>query len=283
MAYVKQLMKGHKWSERKHHMTYPAWAEVKHDEIRCHVTVDPTTKAVDYTSYAGKPLYNLSGFDHGWAQLAQDTGIYEFDTGVEVNGTYDDSYRWVRSSRGIPKDLQDAPVIFYLFDLPSIGGTFEQRCGERWRVHANADFDLRIPQGWWVQDEQAVDDLFTRVRAAGYEGLMVKSLKHEYQRGKRINGWLKVKPEEDADGVIYGFTEAVSESGEPLGRAGSVDVLMEDGSRASPSGIAHELGRDIFLNFEKYRNQWCEFTYMERDRQGGYRHPVFKRIREAKA
>lgn len=283
MAYEKQLMKGHKWSERKRHMTYPAWAEVKHDEIRCHVTVNPQNFAVDYTSYAGKPLHNLQQFDKDWAELARITGIYEFDTGVEANGNYDDSYRWVRSSRGVPADLSGAEVVFYLFDLPSVSGDFQKRSCVRHNVMCVADFDLRIPQGWWVNDADEVDALFIRVRAAGFEGLMVKSTGHEYQRGKRINGWLKVKPEEDADGVIYGFTEAVSESGEPLGRAGSVDVLMEDGSRASPSGIAHDLGRDIFLNFEKYRDQWCEFTYMERDRQGGYRHPVFKRVREAKA
>lgn len=283
MAYEKQLMKGQKWHERKQHMRYPAWAEVKHDEIRCHVTVDEETRSVDYTSYAGKPLHNLSRFDEVWNQLADDTGIYEFDTGVEVNGNYNDSYRWVRSSRGVPKDLAGANVLFFLFDLPSVTGSFEKRSVERHRVMCNADFDLRIPEGWWVRSEADVDKLFYAVREAGYEGLMVKDMTHEYLRGKRINGWLKVKPEDDEDGVIVGFTEAVSLEGVPLGRAGSVDVLMEDGSRASPSGIAHDLGRDIFENFDKYRNQWCEFTYMERDRQGGYRHPAFKRIREAKA
>ena len=60
-------------------------------------------------------------------------------------------------------------------------------------------------------------------------------------------------------------------------------VKVEDGSEASPHGIAHDLGRDMHENPEKYIGQWAEFKYMERDRQGGYRHPVFYRLREAKA
>jgi len=104
-----------------------------------------------------------------------------------------------------------------------------------------------------------------------------------YERGKRTYGWLKLKPEDDADGIITGINQAFSETGEALGRAGSVDVLCADKSKASPSGIPHPLGRDMWENPQKYLGQWCEFRFMERDRQGGYRHPNFHRIREAKA
>ena len=119
---------------------------------------------------------------------------------------------------------------------------------------------------------------------------MVKSLDHVYERGARIYGWLKYKPEEDADGVITELHEAICGKDQPhlglrkgdrLGRIGSVTVRMADGSTASPHGIAFPLGRDMFDHPEKYIGQWCEFKYMEIDRQGGYRHPTFHRLREA--
>ena len=285
------LMKGHKWRDRKHKMTYPAWVEIKHDEIRCHVIVNPQNWAVEYRSFAGKPLHNLSEFDAKWAELASITGLYEFDTGFEANGNYNDSYRWVRSSKGLPDDLIDKPTKFLLFDLPTEKGTFEQRMHTRHNVAVLAlgiDFDnLYQPAGSWAHEQDSVVEMFQVARDRGFEGLMVKSLDHTYERGKRTDGWLKVKPEDDADGIITEIREAFSDTLMELGRAGSVTVkvLEDDGtySFAQPHGIPHDLGRDMHENPEKYIGQWVEFKYMERDRKGGYRHPVFHRLREAKA
>lgn len=281
------LMKGHTWKKRKHKMTYPAWVEIKYDEIRCHVTVNPQNWAVDYLSYAGKPLHNLSEFDAKWVELAQITNLYEFDTGFEANGNYNDSYRWVRSSKGLPDDLIGKPTKFLLFDLPTASGRFDERMGKRNMVSVLANsinfYNLSQPAGAWADEPSNVDAMFQVAREYGFEGLMVKSLDHTYERGKRTDGWLKVKPEDDADGIITALHEAISENGTPLGRTGSITIKVEDGSEASPHGIAHDLGRDMHENPEKYIGQWAEFVYMERDRAGGYRHPVFRRLREEKA
>jgi ATP-dependent DNA ligase len=282
-----ELMKGHKWRDRKHKMTYPAWVEIKYDEIRCHVIVNPQNFAVDYLSYAGKQLHNLAEFDAKWVELAHATGLYEFDTGFEANGNYNDSYRWVRSSKGLPDDLIGKPTKFLLFDLPTVNARFDERMGIRNYVAVLAMsigfYNLSQPVGAWADEPSNVDAMFQVARESGFEGLMVKSLDHTYERGKRTDGWLKVKPEDDADGIITALHEAISENGTPLGRIGSITIKVEDGSEASPHGIAHDLGRDMYKNPLKYLGQWAEFVYMERDRAGGYRHPVFHRIREAKA
>lgn len=286
------LMKGKSWRDRKHTMSYPAWVEIKTDEIRAHVIVTPQGAVwpVQFLSYAGKPLHNLEHFASSFRNLALNTGQLEFDCGVEVNGNYNDSYRWVRSSKGAPEDLTGVPIKFLLFDLPLYEGctmAFAERMTLRHNVavmaHAEDFTELVQPYGEWAHSAEDVDKMFEAARKQGHEGLMVKSTTHTYQRGKRIDGWLKCKSEETVDGVVEGFTEAISEDGTPLGRAGSVHVRMEDGSRASPHGIAHELGRDMWENPAKYIGQWCELAFMERDRQGGYRHPVFRRLREAKA
>jgi len=283
-----ELMKGQKWTERKHKMTYPAWVEIKVDEIRCRVVVlDLGTEhtRVQYLSYAEKPLNNLSMYDEDWIALAQVTGWTEFDTGFEVNGNFNDSYRWVRS-KGIPADLAGSKRHFILFDLPQSTKPFDGRMTERHTaavLAAAQDFDVFQPAGSWAHEEASVEQMFTVARERGFEGLMVKSLDHLYERGKRTNGWLKVKPSDDADGTITALHEAVSEDGTPLGRTGSITIAVEDGSTATPHGIAHELGREMHEHPERFIGQWAEFAFMERDRQGGYRHPVFRRVREAKA
>lgn len=280
-------MKGHKWRDHKHKMTYPAWVEVKTDEIRCRVVVTPQGEdwPVTFLSFAEKPLYNLERFAPWFRQLARDTGFVEFDTGFHAS-TFDNTYRWVRSSKGLKADIDQSQPMFILFDLPTHGGTFEQRSCARNAVSAQAlgdGFPILVPAGNWAHTPEEVDVLFSEARTAGHEGLMVKSMQHWYERGKRTYGWLKVKPEDDADGRIVEIVRAVSIEGQPLDRAGSVRIAVEDGSEATPHGIPHALGEAMWANPEKYIGQWAEFRYMERDRQGGYRHPVWHRLREAKA
>lgn len=295
-----ELMKGEVWAERKNAkdrkgnpiVAYPVYVEDKHDEIRCHVKV--FDKDVQFLSYSGKALANMQRFKTQFLILSDISGHTEFDLGFEVNGNFNDSYRWVRSTRGVPQDLENAACKFYLFGLPELGGTLRAQYDARiavakfgWR---GCEFPVEVPHCVIAYCEQDVDDAFTLARARGLEGVIVKQPYMLYQR-KRTDGWLKMKPESDADGQIIGFVEAVCgkdqpekglKVGDPLGRIGSVLVHCEDGSEAAPHGIPHDLGRDMYLHPDKYLKQWCEFKFMERDRQNGYRHPTFHRIREEK-
>jgi hypothetical protein len=287
-------MKGHVWHERcdakKRNgapvVTYPVYVEDKHDEIRCHVQVLSTPHpVVHYMSYAGKPLANMQRFDELFKTLARGTGFYEFDMGFECNGNFNDSYRWVRSTKGVPEDLKNAKFKFYLFGLPDHPCALSKQMTYRLEVAAYAldwaSIPVLVPMWTVARTPREVDKVFLNARARGLEGVMVKQPGAVYER-KRTDGWLKMKPEDDADGIIEDIYEAISEDGTPLGRAGSVKVRMEDDSIARPHGIPHALGEDIWQNPDKYIGQWCEFKFMERDRQGGYRHPTFNRIREAK-
>lgn len=278
-----ELMKGHVWSKYKHKMTYPALAEFKYDEVRCHVKVLDNGE-VQFLSYAGKPLYNLQHFATLWLRVKAACGLSEFDCGVLVRNSFADTYRYVRSSKGIPEDLRTKDVRFILFDLP--GSTAEYSERSLWCEQiASRSPVIQAPTGHLVHGEADVQAAYTNALTHGVEGLMVKSLGHVYEAGKRTYGWLKVKPSEDADGVVVALHEAYSSDGTrtPLQRVGSVTIRCEDGSEATPHGIPHELGIDMYEHPEKYIGQWAEFQYMQRDRQGGYRHPVFHRLREAKS
>lgn len=295
------LMKGQKWRDRfsrgQLRFQYPVIVEPKIDDIRCRVQAvrDPVgwCVGVGFLSYAEKPLHNLGYFAHPFIALFNNLqSINNIDCGVEVNCNFNDSYRWVRSSRGIPTGLSQSQVMFHLFDLPDSGEPYDER---RHLLKGVADLltahnlHCSTVGGVTARNDEDVEAIYAQYRTRGFEGAMLKTLHHEYQIGKRSWDWYKLKPEDDADGVIIDFTEAVAtvktethNIGDGLGRIGSVKVRCEDGSIAQPSGISHELGRDMFENPGKYLDLWCEFRFMERDRQGGYRHPIFHRIREAK-
>ena len=288
------LMKGHTWRDHSHKMVYPCYTEAKFDEVRCEIKIDG--KRVRYLSYAGKPLANMVRFDPFWLSVAARTGLNWFDTGFEVNGNFADTYRWVRSSRNFPADLVGAEVRFLLYDLPSVARPYSERRHMRVDV-ADIAFDveprmLEVPAVTVCTCPAEVGLAYERAINNGHEGLMVKAGDGMYEPGKRSYGWLKVKPECDADGVITALHEAICDKDQPakglfagqgLKRIGSVTVRMEDGSVATPHGIPHELGMLMYQQPELYKGEWCEFRFMERDRQGGYRHPTFHRIREAKA
>jgi len=287
-----ELQKGHVWEDYRHKVQYPVLAEYKIDEIRVHAKiVDADVPHVQFVSYAGKPLHNLLVYSWQMFDLMKAMQVRELDLGFEVNANFNDSYRWVRSSKGLPEDLANADVQFNLYDVPDPEWAF-YRTPYIERKHRITDIAYKalsygIPmyvlQHTYCVDEDQVHEAYARARDAGKEGLMIKTAQHLYQRGKRTKDWLKLKPELDFDGVITGINQAIAEDGTPHNRAGSVNVQCEDGSVAKPHGIPHELGTRMWNHPEEFVGQWCECTAMERDRQGGYRHPVWGRMREAKS
>ncbi|QQO90836.1 DNA ligase [Pseudomonas phage Misse] len=304
-----QLMKGETFKDAlklvrgKPRFEYPIFVEVKADEIRCQVKftngcrITNRLPVVEYLSYSGKPLHNMEHFTPALILYFCASEFTELDIGIEVNGNFNDSYRWTQSSSGIPQEKFDkktqrtSPALdvgmvkLIVFDLPESLEKYEVR---RRTVINTADhlrrcgLNATFASGCIAENEAEVWAIYNNYREAGHEGAMGKTLHHTYSR-RRTFDWMKIKPSEDHDGQITSFNEAVSESGEPLGRVGSINVTCADASTAAPAGIPHELGRELWENQHKYIGQWIEFYCMERDRQGGYRHPIYHRFREAKA
>lgn len=296
-----QLMKGETFKDAlklvrgKPRFEYPLYVETKADEIRCRVYREGA-HIVRFDSYAEKPLHNMECLQDRFLHFFDQTGWTELDVGILVNGNFNDSYRWVRSANGWPTKKLDkttgkvspalcaADVQIILFDLPESTERFEYRLmlrGDARQVLEDLGVPAVQPVGMLCATESEVWAAYEQYREWGYEGAMGKTLNHTYQR-RRTFDWMKIKPSEDHDGQITGFNEAVSIEGEPLGRVGSINVTCADGSTAAPSGIPHDLGRELWENQGKYVGQWIEFYCMERDRQGGYRHPIYHRFREDK-
>jgi len=312
---AQQLMKGETWKDAlklvrgKARFTYPIYVEVKADEIRCRVLwlgsadVCPDSGApvirerIEYRSFSEKPLYNMEHFDMYFLEFFKALpGCTELDIGIEVNGNFNDSYRWTQSSSGIPTEKLDkktgkiSPALnvgmvkAIVFDLPESEHQFHARVhyiDQAAELLDECGMKCSRPERHTAYNEAQVLAIYNTFREAGHEGAMGKTADHVYQR-RRTFDWMKIKPSDTADGKITGFNEAVSLEGVPLGRVGSINVRCEDGSTSAPAGIPHALGLELWLNQEQYLGQWIEFQYMERDRAGGYRHPSYIRFREDK-
>ena len=131
---MSSLMKGWTFAKGKHKLKYPVYVEIKIDEIRADV-VCAVGEPVKIISYAGKPLHNLERFLYPLGQFMRNHNVGRIDCGVIVNGSFNDTYRWVRSKNGPPADLKGAYITFILFDLPDLTDMpYWQRIAHRNRV-----------------------------------------------------------------------------------------------------------------------------------------------------
>lgn len=163
-----------------------------------------------------------------------------------------------------------------------------------------------------VYDMDELDALYRQKREEGHEGLVVKDPRGIYKRGKK-SGWWKLKPENEADGIVVGLnwgTPGLSNEGKVIG----FDVLLESGRVVSANNIsqalmdeftakvkAHtmcdngcQMSKDVGMdNYScagkcaydqhpsnnPYEGWACQIKYMEETPDGSLRHPSFDKWR----
>lgn len=273
--------------------------QVKRDEFRCMVQVsNGPVPSVSYTSASGKPLYNLQCFDKMMVEMAHWYGTFRFDMGVCINDSFDLTRRTVRASTK-PYDLtglteqviagktKKAPphyggplkARFWFYDLPDVDQHYKHRRMDMSTLHINFPYYTGVPETEELYTLAEVQAWFSGAREAGHEGIMVKRVNHKWEPKRCPDSWMKLKPNDEVDGRIIGKTEG---KGKFFGLIGSLICEAEDGSQFTISGMTDAERVDFTENFEQYLGQWVTATYMERDTQGGYRHPQFNRMHEEK-
>lgn len=149
-----------------------------------------------------------------------------------------------------------------------------------------------------VFDMVTLQKLYESVRELGHEGLVVKDPFGVYRRGKKT-GWWKMKPENEADGVIQGLvwgTEGLANEGKVIG----FEVLLESGRVVNACNISqklmNEFTKEVFERngiedfpypseeyrsheadeyFNPYGGHQVQIAYMEETPDGSLRHPSF--------
>ncbi|UDW09598.1 DNA ligase [Klebsiella phage IME183] len=149
-----------------------------------------------------------------------------------------------------------------------------------------------------VYDMDELDALYRQKREEGHEGLVVKDPRGIYKRGKK-SGWWKLKPENEADGVVVGInwgTPGLANEGKVIG----FEVLLESGRVVSANNISQALMEEFTKRVKEYTTEcnaneagcwymnpyegWaCQIKYMEETPDGSLRHPSFDKWRGTEA
>jgi bifunctional non-homologous end joining protein LigD len=191
------------------------WAETKLDGERARVNQDlHQTKIV-----------NAAGNDitaqYPELRIADPNGAIELDGEIVMgNGTKADFNRLqhrmhLADSRKIAYLARTDPVTFIAFDVLSVDrrdithkpleARKEQLIVEMMTRHIYSNTHYKRLSPTCLAD--IPESILEQMKAAGYEGIMLKHRDSRYERGKRSPRWCKYKFLDDVDCVIVGYTE----------------------------------------------------------------------------
>lgn len=220
-------------------------------------------------------------------------GNMQFDVG----GPYE---QWEPDMKGLPFALHPAKLQVVLYDIIPLDII---ESGDDYNVmtllrleHVKVALPVlqdHFPEVEWclsesheVYDMDELDALYRQKREEGNEGLVVKDPRGIYKRGKK-SGWWKLKPENEADGVVTGLvwgTEGKANEGKVIG----FEVLLESGRVVNATNISRTLMDEFTLAVKTqelngddsaYIGWACQIKYMEETPDGSLRHPSFDKWR----
>jgi DNA ligase-1 len=128
----------------------------------------------------------------------------------------------------IPNDEAWKKVKFMVFDMPDIPQVFDKRLIQLNKaIHVAQIPWLKAVKQIKLKDHQALMDHLAGIKLKGAEGLMLHKGSSLY-RGKRSGDLLKVKPYEDAEGIVIGHVAGKGKYKEMLG---AMTVLLASGKQ----------------------------------------------------
>ena len=316
-------------------------ADTKHDGVRGNICVDNTANAawLSRVSKTIPALEHLNGFDQRWQKLLKDDrwifpdgfmldgelmvkGV-DFNTGSGLLRTkWLKETNWMYSTKdGVVKgkkesfelDTKQLKVVLYdIIPLDIIESGDDYNVMTLLRLeHVKVALPVlqdHFPEVEWclsesheVYDMDELEALYRQKREEGHEGLVVKDPQGIYKRGKK-SGWWKMKPENEADGVVVGLnwgTPGLANEGKVIG----FEVLLESGRVVSANNISqalmeeftktvllsassaewHNANEDAQLLPNPYEGWACQIKYMEETPDGSLRHPSFDKWRGTEA
>ena len=175
--------------------------------------------------------------------------------------------------KALPLDADWKALRFMVFDAPAAPGSFTER------LPAITQFVAAVEQPWvqatpqWIEtDETRLMAHMERIVRDGGEGLMLHKGSAVYRSG-RSDDVLKLKPYEDAEAQVVGYTPG---RGKYLGMTGALLVRTAE-------GIAFKLGSglsDAQRHHPPAIGSWVTYRYRGLHDSGKPRFATFWRVRE---
>mgnify|MGYP000959760544 CR=1 FL=1 len=183
-----------------------AWASEKYDGLRATATLDPYGDAVLLSSQ-GKAFSVLCSWRAKLTKVIKTLNAY-YGKNVVLDGELWLGRGSMQATQSIVRrkepDSRWKDMIYQVFDVPTLGvmssakGGLELIASMRYREVQAADQQL-------VSDPSEVDGFFDHIISEGGEGLMLRHPKLLWQP-KRSRHLLKIKPENDGECVVTGYT-----------------------------------------------------------------------------
>ena len=184
----------------------------------------------------------------------------------------DPNMHWQKSSGDIRSHKKSEGQHYFIFDLPTHPGTFEDRLKQmnEFQSALSPDIPIRFVKHIMVYDLHKVHDTFQKMLDKGYEGLVLKTPEHKYQT-RRTYDWLKVKSTREEDLPIVDLFEG---SGRLEGTLGGIICERTNGVRVRVgSGFSDGLRDAIWRDPDGYIGKTAEVLYHEETPDGSLRHP----------
>lgn len=291
------------------------FVQTKRDEFRLLSTLHRGLQLPAFNTASGGKLEQLE-LCNTWkrhaAEMHRTLDCHQIDMGVMVNDCFELTRRVLRSKKvhydltgrtehhikdekwfTLPDGKKEKRVIFeykgtlkisfWLYDMPGCPATYEDRLHRlKWLTTRIGQVHLpetHLVGAWGETHDNCYKDilgLFDVALRNNHEGLMVKRFDHNWVPTRTVD-WMKLKPSDEKDGRIVGFNPGTPGT-EFEGMVGSAIIDFEDGSGCNTSGFSLALRQEFTDNPEKYLGKIAEIHYMQRDAQGGYRHPSLYRI-----
>jgi bifunctional non-homologous end joining protein LigD len=154
------------------------------------------------------------------------------------------------------------PIVFYAFDLLQLNGKDLRNLPVEQRK-AKLEALLKRPPGvirYSVSFTKDVQELLSRIRDMGLEGLIGKRRESKYEPGKRSGAWIKLKLHQEQELVIGGYTEP--EGGRKYFGALLVgfyeDNRLKFAGRVG-TGFSEKRLHDLYAELNKIRAEDCPF------------------------
>jgi bifunctional non-homologous end joining protein LigD len=155
------------------------------------------------------------------------------------------------------------PVVFYAFDLLWLNGKdlrnlpIEERKTKLEKLLKKAPGVIRYS----ISFTEQIEELLSRTREIGLEGLIGKRSGSRYEPGKRSGAWVKIKLHQEQEFVIGGYTEP--EGTRKYFGALLVGVYEGEGLKFCGrvgTGFSEKLLQKLFLQLNKIRIEKCPFV-----------------------
>lgn len=283
----------------------PLYAGIKYDGFRCLIT--KLKGDVRITTREGIEIPSLAAFRPQFAELLDGYHDRVLDAEVKILGLpFEEMSGHLRRDTPLVDELLPA-VKFVIFDLVRTavvveGGDSPPRCDRLLPLYGCVQRDVPHQEEGGLYLEAHVEvytltdiaRLYTTVRRAGHEGLVLKDPLLGYRNGK-VSGWWKVKPGcgadfapgFEADGVVVGYVwgdEGKANSGKVVG----FRVRLEDGAEVNATGLTQALMEQYTREFltapygggQGHTGRACRVSGMERTKDGSIRHPHFDGFRD---